>query len=254
MKKIFYLIIVFVSITSCATKDEIVYFQNIDQIKNFDALEQFQPVIEVNDQLRIQVSSINDELVEIYNLNMGNSSGGGGNNDNTMQGYLVDAKGNITFPVLGDIKVINKTTNELEEYLTGILRVQVKDATVRVRLTNFKVTVMGEVGGRGVIEIPNERVTIPEVIAMAGGISYNGQRENILVIRNYEGKLTYGRVDLTDASVFKDPFYYLKQNDIVYVEPTYRQVKSAGFITNWQGLVSIITTAFSLYFLFTLKK
>ena len=85
---------------------------------------------------------------------------------------------------------------------------------------------------------------------MSGDITYDGKRDNILVIRNHLGELTYGRVDLTSASVFQNPYYYLKQNDIVYVEPTYRKVKSAGFITSWQGIVSIVTTAFSLFVLF----
>lgn len=250
MKNFFLFSLTAMLFSGCATRDEIVFFQNIEQIKNIETLEQFEPIIEVNDILMIRVSSLNDEVVEPYNLDIGNQNSGGGSTNAALQGYLVDSDGFITFPVIGEIEVAGKTISELEEYLKNILNKYVKDVTVRVRLINFKVTVLGEVAGPGVIQVPDEMVTIPEIIAMAGGISYNGQRENILVIRSTEGKLTYGHVDITDASVFKDPFFYLKQNDIVYVEPTYRQVKSAGFITNWQGLVSIITTAFSLFILF----
>src|SRR5690606_27670492 len=98
-----------------------------------------------------------------------------------------------------------------------------------------KVTVLGEVSGQGVIRIPDERVSVPELIAMAGGITYSGKRDNILVIRDDNGKKTFGWVDMTSSDIFKNPYYFLKQNDIVYVEPTYRKVKSAGFITNYTG-------------------
>ncbi|MFD1079780.1 polysaccharide biosynthesis/export family protein, partial [Longispora fulva] len=133
-------------------------------------------------------------------------------------------------------------TSKLKEYVT--------DAVVRVRIVNFKITILGETGSQ-VIQVPDERISVPQAIAMAGDITYDGKRHNILVIRNHEGKLNYERVDLTQSSIFQNPYYYLKQNDIVYVEPTYRKVKSAGFITSWQGLVSILTTAFSLFILFS---
>ena len=254
MKKQYYLIIFFTfTLFSCATKDEIVYFQGIEEVEDFEALEQFQPRIAINDVLRIDVSSLNEEVVEPFRLDSGNrsNSGGGGNQNAVMNGYLVDVDGNIRFPVLGEVPVLGKTREELEEYLTSELKEYVTDAVVRVRIVNFKVTVLGEVGGGGVIQVPDERVTIPEIIAMAGGITYNGRRENILIIRDDNGEKTFGRVDITEADVFKSPFFYLQQNDIVYVEPTYRTVKSAGFFTSWQGIVSVITSAFSLYLLFS---
>ncbi|HET7360962.1 MAG TPA: polysaccharide biosynthesis/export family protein [Salinimicrobium sp.] len=252
MKKFIVLTFIALFVSSCATREEIVFFQNIEKIEDFEDLEQFEPKIEVNDLLRIHVSSINDEVVEPFNVSFNNQLNGGGGNNMNMLGYLVDAEGNITFPVLGEVEVINKTTSELEEYLTGILREKyVTDAVVKVRLVNFKITVLGEVGSQGVIQVPDEQVTIPEIIALAGGITYNGLRENILVIRNNEGELTYGRVDLTDASVFEDPYFYLKQNDIVYVEPTYRRVKSAGFFSSPGSILSIISATLSLIFIFT---
>lgn len=197
---------------------------------------------------------MNDEVVEPFRMNVGgqtgNRGGGSSNNDSSLHGYLVDTDGNIQFPVLGEINVVNQTRGQLEDYLTRELREYVTDAVVRVRIMNFKITVLGETGS-SVIDVPDERISVLQAIAMAGDISYDGKRDNILVIRDHNGKLSYGRVDLTSVDVFKNPFYYLKQNDIVYVEPTYRKVKSAGFITSWQGIVSVITTAFSLIVLFT---
>lgn len=254
MKKFLLIVIGLLIFSSCSTRKEIVYFQDIERIQSFDSLRKFEPRIEVNDVLSINVSSMNDEVVEPFRMDVGGQSGnrGGssGNNNASMYGYLVDTDGNIQFPVLGEINVINQTRGQLEDYLTRRLREYVTDAVVRVRIINFKITVLGETGSN-VIDVPDERISVPQAIAMAGDITYDGKRDNILVIRNHNGKLTYGRVDLTSADIFKNPYYYLKQNDIVYVEPTYRKVKSAGFITSWQGIVSIVTTAFSLIVLFT---
>lgn len=249
MKKQIVVVLSILLLTSCATRDQVVYFRNIEKLDDMEAIEQFQPRIEVNDVLRIQISSLNEEVVQPFRLGNDRQSGGGTNNQSLLNGYLVDATGNIKFPVLGRIEVLGMTRGELEDYLTGELQEYVTDVVVRVRIMNFSVTVMGEIGS-SVITVQDERLTIPQAIAMAGDITYNGKRENILVIRDHNGKKSYGRVDITDADVFQNPYYFLKQNDIVYVEPTYRQVKSAGFITSWQGLVSIVTTAFSLYVIF----
>ena len=236
-------------LSSCATRDDIVYFQGIEELQNVEAPVDVPTEIEVNDVLRIDVSSLNDKIIEPFIMNAGGGSGGGGQGNAAVQGYLVGSDGNITFPVLGEVPVLGKTREELEEYLRKALETYVKDAVVRVRIVNFKVTVVGEIGST-IIEVPDERLSIIQAIAMAGDISYDGKRENVLVVRINDGRLTHGRIDMTSVEVFDSPYFYLQQNDIVYIEPTYRRVKSAGFITSWQGLVSIITTAFSLYFLF----
>lgn len=238
-------------LTGCATKEDILYFQDVEAIKNMKAPGDFVPEIEVNDVLRIDVSSLNDELVKPFQMNTSSQGmgGGGSTSNNSLMGYLVDEKGFINFPVLGKLEVQGRTRGEVEELVAQKLQKYVKDAVVRVRIMNFKVTVMGETGS-SVIEVSDGRISVPQAIAMSGDITYNGKRDNILVIRNHQGELSYERVDLTKASVFQNPYYYLKQNDIVYVEPTYRKVKSAGFITSWQGIVSIVTTAFSLFVLF----
>jgi polysaccharide biosynthesis/export protein len=238
-----------ISICSCSTRKEIVYFQGIESIKGMPAPKDFTTKIEVNDVLRIDVSSINNEVVEPFRFNVEGRAQGGGGSSSSLYGYLVDVDGSINFPVLGEVEVVGKTREEIEELLTAELKDYVRDAVVRVRLMNFKVTVMGEARSQ-VIDVPDERLSVLQAVAMAGDITYNGKRENVLVVRMENGEMTYGRVDLTSAQVFNNPFYYLKQNDIVYIEPTYRKVKSAGFITSWQGLVSIVTTAFSLFVLF----
>ena len=237
-------------ISSCSSRKDVVYFQDYERLPNMAAPDDFQAEIEINDILRIDVSSMNEELAAPFQLNINNQSSGGGSNNAALTGYLVDSDGNINFPVLGELHVAGKSREELQEELSSELREKyLKDAVVRVRIVNFKVTVMGETGSK-VIDVTDERISVPQAIAMSGDISYDGKRDKILVIRQENQELKYEILDLTSVDIFQNPFYYLKQNDIVYVEPTYRKVKSAGFITSWQGLVSIVTTAFSLFVLF----
>ena len=250
-RRMAFLIFSLLVLSGCATREEIVYFDDIEELGNLQAPENFVPEIEVNDVLRIDVSSLNDEVVEPFKLDVSPQSGGGGGGGNSvLNGYLVEADGTIEFPVLGEVYVLGMTRNELEEHLTVSLREYVTDAVVRVRIINFKVTVLGETGSQ-VINVADGRLSIPQAIAMSGDVTYDGKRENLLVIRQHDDRISYGRVDLTSAKIFENPYYYLKQNDIIYVEPSYRRIKSAGFITSWQGIVSIFTTAFSLYLLFT---
>lgn len=255
---VFFLLMLFFS--SCSTRKEIVYFQGVEQLEGYERTEDFQPIFEINDILQIDVSSLNPDVVAPFQMNMagssgssmGSSSGSRSSGRGASLGYIVDVDGNIQFPVLGKIKVAGRTRSEVQDNLTEVLREQyIKDAVVAIRLVNFRVSVLGEAGSQIVVNVENERITIPELFASVGGISYNGQRDNIRVIRETEGVMSVGHVDMTSADVFKNPYYFLRQNDIVYVEPTYKQVKSAGWITSPMGLVSLGSTLFSLIILFT---
>jgi polysaccharide export outer membrane protein len=248
MKKYPVLLLVSFLIFSCSTKKEIVYFHDIEELEGYENIMDYEPVIEPNDVLRINVSSLNEEVVKPFQPNTQQGGGGGGQNM-SLTGYLVDPDGNIQFPVLGAVEVAGMKRSEIQKSLQNKIRNFVTDAVVDVRIVNFKVTVLGETGASRV-EVSDGRITVPELIAEVGDISYDGRRQNILVIRETNGVKSYGRVDLTNAhDVFKNPYYYLKQNDIVYIEPTYRTVKSAGFFTSYQGIISVGTTIISLYFL-----
>ncbi|APG59295.1 polysaccharide biosynthesis/export family protein [Christiangramia salexigens] len=237
---------------SCATRDEVVYFQKAEDIQGMENLQSYEPIIEKNDVLNIRVSSRNEEVVKPFKMNLDSQqSGGGGNQNPSLMGYLVDPKGNIQFPVLGQIHVAGKKRTELEQDLQSQIRTMVTDAVVSIRITNFKVTVLGEVGNPGRVDVEDGRITLPELFASVGDINYQGKRENILVIRETNGVKTMGRVDITDSNVFKNPFYYLKQNDIVYVEPTYKQMKSAGFFSSYAGIFSLIGSVSGVILLLT---
>ncbi|GAA4321178.1 polysaccharide biosynthesis/export family protein [Pontixanthobacter gangjinensis] len=253
MKKLLWLLTITICLNSCATKEEIVYFyEGQEQLEGRKNLLDYEPKIEKNDVLRINVSSssINEEIVAPFQMKTGGQqSGGGGSNNLSLNGYLVSPEGKINFPVLGEIKVVGLTRTEIQKKLEKEIELYVKDPIVDVRIVNFSVTVLGEVGSPGRISVTDERLSMPELIAMAGDITYDGLRENITIIREENGVTKVGKVDLTETDFFNSEFFYLKQNDIVYVEPSYRAVKSAGFFTSYQGIIGIGTTIISLYLL-----
>ncbi|MDT0649774.1 polysaccharide biosynthesis/export family protein [Autumnicola edwardsiae] len=208
---------------------------------------EYEPTIQPNDVLRINVSSQIEEIVAPFQNRNSQSSGGGGGQNLALTGYLVDPEGFIQFPVIGEVEVGGKKRGEVQKLLQEQIRNYVTDAVVDIRIVNFSVTVIGEVNAR--VPVNDGRISMPELLATAGGIPYTGLRENILVIRQINGVKSVGRVDMTEADIFSNPYFYLRQNDIVYIEPTYRRVKSAGFFTSYQGIISIGTTIISLYLL-----
>ncbi|WP_144963247.1 polysaccharide biosynthesis/export family protein [Gillisia sp. Hel_I_86] len=256
MKNKFIVLLSLFALASCSTRNEIVYFQGAEQLENMKGAAEFEPVFEINDIIHIKVTSLNPEVVQPFQMQTGGQSsgsggGGGGRQNSSLMGYLVDIDGNIQFPVLGKIKVAGKSRSELETFLTDRIHAYVKDAVVAVRLLNFRVIVLGEAGSQTIVDVENERMSVPELFGSVGGITYDGIRNNILIIREVDGVKSIGRIDMTKADVFKSPYYYLRQNDIVYVEPTYRKVKSAGFITSYTGLISLATTIFGIIVLIT---
>lgn len=244
--------LLFILTIGCATKDEIVYFDEAQKLEGMESLLEYEPKIQANDVLRINVSSssVNDEIVAPFQMKMQNQQGsGGGGQNQSLTGYIVGPEGSIKFPVLGVVNVQGLTRSDVEDKLAQQIESYVKDPIVDVRIINFSVTVLGEVGSPGRVQVSDGRISMPELMAQVGDISYNGKRENILIIREENGVKRIGHIDMTETGLFSSPFYYLKQNDIVYVEPTYRAVKSAGFFTSYQGIISLGTTIISLYLL-----
>jgi polysaccharide biosynthesis/export protein len=257
MKKLLGLLLLTLLFNSCATKKEIVYFyEGKESLNGEEILLDYEPKIEKNDVLRINVSSssINEEIVKPFQMKTVGSQSGGGSQNLSLSGYLVSPEGTINFPVLGEIEVEGLTRTQIQQKLEKEIQVYVKEPIVDVRIVNFSVTVLGEVGSPGRIQITEGRVSMPELIAMAGDITYDGKRENITVIREENGVKKIGVVDMTKTDIFSSPYFYLKQNDIVYVEPSYRAVKSAGFFTSYQGIISLGTTIIGIYVLINSLK
>ncbi|MEO0732638.1 MAG: polysaccharide biosynthesis/export family protein [Bacteroidota bacterium] len=186
-----------------------------DSITNQDAMR-----IQANDLLRIQVSSPNPEASLPFNEQIGAGMAQlNGPNLQLFSGYLVDQEGAINFPVLGRMVVADLTLEELKDELTSQLSTYLNDHSVNVRFLNFKVTVLGEVNAPGIVSLTNPRLTLLEAIGAAGDLSDYANRESVLIVREKNGERSFARIDLHSDDFFHSPFYYLQQNDVVYVEP-----------------------------------
>ncbi|RDK87338.1 polysaccharide biosynthesis/export family protein [Marinirhabdus gelatinilytica] len=250
MKNTLFVLLLSLFLGSCATKKEIVYFQDASELNNQKDSNFFEPIIEANDILHITVSSLDGEVVAPFMKNTTNSNAINGRNP-LLEGYLVNPEGYVQFPVLGKIKLSGKTRAEAIGDLTKRISEYVKDAVVDVRIMNFKITVLGAVNNPSVFTIGDERVSIPQALGLAGDLSQDGRRENIMIIRQEDGKQKVTRVDLTQTDFFKSPYYFLKQNDIIYVEPSLKGVKKSGFIPDVPALLSLVTIVLSTVILLT---
>jgi polysaccharide export outer membrane protein len=157
----------------------------------------------------------------------------------SMQSYLVDASGFIDFPVLGKLKVGGLTRSELMKLLETKIAQYIKNPIINVRLMNFKVSVQGEVTNPGTFSVNSDRVTLIEAISMAKDLTIYGKRDNILIIREVNGVKSYNRVDITKADFINSPYYYLSQNDVVYVEPNKTRINGAAVGANTGVIISI---------------
>ncbi len=248
-----------VMFSGCVMTKQVTYFQNIDSVDISQKVVVPEARVKANDELTILVSSISPEAAEPFNMNISsrysstisNSTAGKG-----MYSYIVDKDGCINFPVVGKIKIIGMTRPEVEDALTNAIKPyfsETEKPVVKVRYSSFHVTVIGEVTGTKIVNVENERISIIEALAQAGDLSVYGKRPNILLVReNINGQKMAVRYNLNDANIFNSPYYYLEQNDIVYVEPHKAKARSADVssYTFWTPissvLISLATLAISL--------
>ncbi len=249
LKKILAISIVILALSSCASRKKIQYYQNISAAVKDEVLT-YTPVLKQDDLLLIIVSAPNPEAAKDFNLSffeivpdaakfiIPDQAGA----QRRYQSYLIDNNGNIEFPVLGKLKLGGLTRDEALSLIKGKLKAYINEPIVNLRILNYKVTVQGEVANPGIFSITTERVTLPEALSMAGDLTINGKRDNILIIREIDGKKSYHFVDLTKADFINSPFYYLSQNDVVYVEPNQTKINSSVVGAN----ISVILTSVSL--------
>lgn len=205
--------------------------------------------IEPDDELMINVSSRVPEASAIYNLPFNNTAVKAdliqNNVTSQKQTYTVDKQGDINFPILGKIHVGGMTTSELADYLTKRISQDVDDPLVRVELINFNVNVMGEVQQPGQYNFTSERVSVLDALAKAGDMSVFGKRSNVTVWREEDGVVTYHKLNLNDSKIYASPYFYLKQNDVVYVEPSSARAGQADYNQNNSYKVSVISAIVS---------
>ncbi|PID69236.1 MAG: ABC transporter substrate-binding protein [Flavobacteriales bacterium] len=235
---------------SCGTRQDIVYFQDIDIAAVSKPIEDYSPIIRPDDMLTITVSAFDMVGVRPFNLMaVAYIDEEGTIGRNALQSYLVDAEGNIDFPVLGKLKLAGLTRIEAAKMIKDMVSEYVKNPIVNLRITNFRFTVLGEVKNPGTFTIPNNRITLFEALGMAGDLTIQAERNNVLLVREEGGKTTYNRINLTTEAVFNSPFYYLQQNDFIYVEPNNSRVRSStvGPDTNFTlGVIGAILTSAAL--------
>jgi polysaccharide export outer membrane protein len=235
-----------VSSTSCASTKKALYFrgQGDASIRSKDFVPE--TIIEGNDILSILVSSLNQDASSAFNLSNTTdvTSTTAAGNRNESAGYLVSHEGYIQFPQLGSIRAAGLTKDQLQDTVTRILtdRKLLISPVVSVRMLNFKVTVLGEVGHPTVIPVPSEKISLLEALGLAGDLTINAKRDNVLVIREEPGKKVIKRLNLNSSELFTSPYYYLRSNDIVYVEPNKTKVMNNSNVAMW---VSVILAALS---------
>lgn len=270
IKNSFVVLFVAILLASCTSTKQVSYFQNIDQVDLSASKGLYDAKIMPKDELAILVSTTNPAAAEPFNLYTsrggGYSSGassalstnalGGGS---YLVSYLVDNEGNINYPVFGKLHVVGLTKVQVQDMIEEKLRAYFTEdehPIVTVRTSNYHVTVIGEVGGSRVINITSEKITILEALAQAGDLGIYGKRDNILIIREtVTGEKITHRLNLNDANIINDPFYYLQQNDVVYVEPNKVKAKSSDLGAATSMIFTVLGMAMSIAtFVITLTK
>jgi polysaccharide export outer membrane protein len=236
-------ILFIVLLFSCASKKDMIYYQNVDALTAQEKSPSYEIKIQPDDLLMIAVFAEDPEIAKAFSLNTSSettTSGGAGSV------YLVDAYGFIDFPTLGKIKVSGLSRTEVLHLLDTKLSQYIKKPIVSLRITNFKVSVQGEVNAPGTYPIASERITLIEALTLAGDLSVYGKRDNILIIREIDGVKSFNRVDITKADFMNSPFYYLAQNDVLYVEPNQNKINVSAVNPSTGLIFSVISILITL--------
>lgn len=236
--------------TSCTTKQDVIYFQNAKNFETIVDTDTFKAKLKIGDIVSLYISTLDPTVTQPYNIVIQSGSGG------QLMDYLIDVEGNIDYPVLGKVKLVGLTVEEAKElfkkkFSDGQL---LKDPVVIIRVLNFRVTIAGEVRTPGVYPVSGERVSILEALGMAGDLTIKGRRDNVLVVRDFNGTKTYTRIDLTNKEVFNSPVYYLTQNDYVYVEPNNSSISNASGDSRIGTIISITSFILTTALIFVTRR
>lgn len=241
------------AITGCTSYKNVPYLQNPEVVNDFDkVLDLYDAKIMPKDLLSITINTTDPQAAAPFNLTVQTPLNAALTNINTttqptLQQYLVNNKGEIDFPVIGRLKVGGLTKNEAEQMIREKLKPYLKEEPiVTVRMANYKISVLGEVARPGSFTISNEKVNVLEALAMAGDMTIYGVRDNVKLIREDEaGKRSIINLNLNNAAIVTSPYYYLKQNDIIYVTPNETKAKNSDIgnsTTLWVSSISILVS------------
>ena len=214
------------------------------------SIDAYRPIISPNDILDIYVTSTSPEASKYFNYSENPESSTG-----MMNGYLVDERGEIQIPFIGSVKVSGLSTANARDTVAGKLAKYLVSPSVKLSIRNFKVTVLGEVNKPGIYTVQNEKMTLPEALALSGDFTIYSKRDILTVIRDSAGYKTYNKVDLTSRDVFSTEFYTLHTNDIVYVEPSKKKrAQGENFYRTIPLVLSTLTFMLSIIAIINTNK
>jgi len=247
------LFVVYSLMTSCVSTKKVVYFQDIRDSTGIVMIDHpakfMDPTIESNDNLAITLQTViqNNTNTPITTNSVGTF--------NELNGYLVDKNGYVEIPLIGFVKVGGLTTAEAREVIKQKAKDIYNNPVVNVRIANFEVTILGDVGKPGKIILPSEKASIIDAIALSGDLNLTAKRDNILLIRSEGDEKKCVRFDMRSTQLFQSPYFYLKQRDLIYVEPNKGKIQSSDntLIRNL-GILSSIISIFSLAIVFKSLK
>ena len=237
---------VILMMVGCGSSKQVAYWQNIDSISLAASKGLFDAKIMPKDELTILVQTTDPLTSEPFNLR----STGQTSSKNQITGYLVDNDGMINFPIVGKIHVAGLTKTECEDLIKSKIQpylARTENPLVSVRTSSYRITVIGEVNRPGVIPVSTEKISLVEALAEAGDMTIYGKRDNILLVReDKSGEKHKVRLNMNDANIINSPYYYLQQNDIVYVEPHKVKARNTFFGSNTSIFYSVIGITTSL--------
>jgi len=242
---------------SCGSTKRVVYFVNDTPPDSNVTFQEIVPhteaIIQPNDIVAINIASTSflpdDRPNQVFlEGGLATDEGGVANGKNS---FLVDSSGFIDYPRIGKIQMGGLTVPQAKEKLVAKLKDYLKQPVVEVRIVNYRITMLGEVGSPGILNAPNHKITIIDALAKSGGIPISGRKDNVLIIRETNGRREFAHIDLNSRNVFNSPYYYLHQNDIVYVEPS-RLRKQEGneflrfYLPTITSMLGLAVTAYAL--------
>lgn len=249
MKKLLFpimVVTVILMMVGCGSSKEVAYWQNIDSISLAASKGLYDAKIMPKDELTILVQTTDPVTSEPFNLR----STGQTSNKDQITGYLVDNDGMINFPIVGKIHVAGLTKTECEDLIKSKIQpylARTENPLVSVRTSSYRITVIGEVNRPGVIPVATEKISLIEALAEAGDMTIYGKRNNVLLVReDKSGEKHKVRLNMNDANIINSPYYYLQQNDIIYVEPHKVKARNTFFGSNTSIFYSVIGITTSL--------
>lgn len=245
----FFILIIF---NSCGVKYKYVpYFTDLPRTPEISEKISNRPEVKVqtNDVLAITVSSLSPDATAMFNLGTTSSIQGDNNasSGSAINGFSIDEKGEIQIPLVGAVKIVGLTLAEVRNLIQQKLTVYLKEPVVNIRLANFKISVLGDVAKPGVYPVNSDQINITEAIGLAGDLKITAIRKDILLVREVDGERKYFRFDLQSKELFNAPYYYLQNNDILYIQPDKSAYASADSGYRNVGIILSVVSLLSVF-------